>query len=524
MIRFISRKHILKIALSLFILTAVSIITRASNDINYVIISGQVINMEYGNPVEGHKVYIKSDSTKDGLSGYSKTLLTNNEGYYSDTVVTTADKGSLVIYTNDYYGITTDTIVHFRFMDRANSFIIADFLIYMPYQAEKLQARFKYVQKQSDNRNRFMFLDQTKKEDIIEWHWDFGDGSTSNIQNPSHTFQEHGLYKITFTVTAVINNMLKSSVITKQLYISDRDYFHMGGHVFCEYFPIDAGYAYLYMIDSQERYISIDTVAFDTLGYYYFYQIPRGKYVVKAEPMYQSQYYGLLLPTYYGDKIFWEECEIIDLTNTSWEYNINLEKPEGFYDGEGSIGGNVVYDILPTTNKSYSAKGVNIYLFDKFDKLLTCRYSDDFGNFIFDMIELNNYWLYPEITGIKAEKISVELTNEIPNINNIEIIIFSNNVSYVVPNNEIYYGNIVGLPYPNPASETLNIPLELTSFNNASYEIINMFGQIVLSNKINLVVNSNTYQVSLTGLINGSYILRTKVDNLIYNRAFIIAD
>ena len=522
--KFIYIVRIYKITLSLFVLMTVSLFAQASNDINYVIISGQVINMEYGNPVEGHLVLIESDSTKDGLTGYSKTLITNNEGYYYDTVATTAEKGSLVIYTQDYYGKLIDTTVHFRFMDRANSIIIADFLIYMPYQAENLQARFKYVQKQSDNRFKFMFIDQTEREDIIEWHWDFDDGTTSNIQNPSHIFQAHGLYKITFTVTAVINDVLKSSIITKQLYISDREYFHMGGHVFSEYFPIDLGYAYLYMVDSQDCYISIDTVAFDTLGYYFFYQIPSGKYVIKAEPMYQSQYYGTLLPTYYGDKLFWEECEKINLTNTSWEYDIKLGHADGFSDGKGSIAGNIMYDNLPTKHKNYSAKGVNIYLFDEFDKLLTCRYSDDYGNFNFDMIELNNYWLYPEITGVQAEKVSVELTNEIPIINNIEIIIFSNSVSYVVPNNDIYTGDIVGLPYPNPASKTLNIPLTLTSINNASYEIINMFGAVVLSNKIDFTLGSNNYQIILTGLINGSYILRTNINDVVYNRAFIIAN
>jgi len=504
-------------------IVAVSIITYASNEVNSVIISGQIINMEYGNPVEGHTVYIKSDSTKGGLSGYFKKLITDNEGYYYDTVVTTEDKGSLVVYTHDYYGSTIDTTVHFRFMDRANSVIIADFSIYMPYQADKLQARFKYVQKQSDDRHTFMFVDQTKGKDIIEWDWDFGDGGTSNIQNPSHVFNAHGLYKITLNVTAVINNVLKTSVITKQLYISDREYFHMGGHVFSEYFPIDVGYAYLYMVDSHERYISIDTVAFDTLGYYFFYQIPSGKYVVKAEPMNQSQYYGTLLPTYYGDKLFWEDCVTIDLTNTCWEYNINLGHADGFYDGEGSIEGNVVYDNLPTTFKNYSAVGVNIYLFDESDNLLTCRYSDDFGDFDFDQIELSSYKLYPEITGVEAEKVDIELTIDKPVVDDIEIIIFANSVSYVIPIEEINLSDIVGLPYPNPTSETLKIPLNLPNINTASYEIYNMYGQLIRTSKVNVTNNDNVFEVSIVGVKNGSYILRSIINGESYDRYFIVA-
>ncbi|MFK5857086.1 MAG: PKD domain-containing protein, partial [Bacteroidota bacterium] len=401
----INKKYIFKIALFVLAILSVTNISHASNDINYVVISGQIINMEYGNPVEGHEVIIESDSTRGGLNGYYNILLTNYEGYYYDTVYTDETKGSFVVSTVDYYGKAIDTTVHFRFMERANRVLIANFLIYMPYQSEKLQARFKYVQKQDDNRMKYSFVDQTNAENIIGWHWDFGDGTISNSQNAVHTYHIFGLYKISLTVTAVVNNELKTSIISKQLYISDQDYYHLGGHVFSEYFPIDMGYAYLYMIDSHERYIAIDTIAFDTLGYYFFYQMPSGKYMVKAEPMYESQYYGTLLPTYYGDKIFWEESVTISLTSTSWEYNINLGHAEGVSGGEGSISGNIIYDNLPRLLGNLSAEGVNIYLFDEYDKLLTCHYSDNLGDFSFDQVELNSYKLYPEITGIEAEKV-----------------------------------------------------------------------------------------------------------------------
>ena len=36
--------------------------------------------------------------------------------------------------------------------------------------------------------------------DITDWHWDFGDGTTSNRQNPSHTYAGYGDYDVTITV------------------------------------------------------------------------------------------------------------------------------------------------------------------------------------------------------------------------------------------------------------------------------------------------------------------------------------
>ncbi len=37
--------------------------------------------------------------------------------------------------------------------------------------------------------------------DALTWHWDFGDGDTSSLQNPSHTYAATGLYTVMLTVT-----------------------------------------------------------------------------------------------------------------------------------------------------------------------------------------------------------------------------------------------------------------------------------------------------------------------------------
>jgi len=37
---------------------------------------------------------------------------------------------------------------------------------------------------------------------IVSWLWDFGDGSTSTAQSPSHTYTATGFYNISLTVTS----------------------------------------------------------------------------------------------------------------------------------------------------------------------------------------------------------------------------------------------------------------------------------------------------------------------------------
>ena len=49
----------------------------------------------------------------------------------------------------------------------------------------------------------FMFHDDSWDDDgIIEkWRWEFGDGNTSTLQNPTHTYDDLGYYKVSLTVT-----------------------------------------------------------------------------------------------------------------------------------------------------------------------------------------------------------------------------------------------------------------------------------------------------------------------------------
>jgi len=45
------------------------------------------------------------------------------------------------------------------------------------------------------------FTDESDVDGAIAWEWDFGDGATSNLQNPSHTYLTSGFFDVTLTVT-----------------------------------------------------------------------------------------------------------------------------------------------------------------------------------------------------------------------------------------------------------------------------------------------------------------------------------
>ncbi|NQS79056.1 MAG: PKD domain-containing protein [Methanoculleus bourgensis] len=60
------------------------------------------------------------------------------------------------------------------------------------------------------------FTDLSRGDGITSWSWDFGDGGTSNEQNPVHTYTAEGTYNVTLTA----RNAYGSDKVTKSGYIS----------------------------------------------------------------------------------------------------------------------------------------------------------------------------------------------------------------------------------------------------------------------------------------------------------------
>jgi PKD repeat protein len=58
----------------------------------------------------------------------------------------------------------------------------------------------------------------TSAAPIVSYNWNFGNGSTSTLQNPSCTYAGNGTYSVSLTVT---NNCGKSATISKQVIISN---------------------------------------------------------------------------------------------------------------------------------------------------------------------------------------------------------------------------------------------------------------------------------------------------------------
>ncbi|MBK8567941.1 MAG: PKD domain-containing protein [Saprospiraceae bacterium] len=67
-------------------------------------------------------------------------------------------------------------------------------------EVDYCQASFYYVQDNVDELNVF-FVDLSMGNNITNWLWNFGDGTTSTERNPAHTYSSIWEYQVTLTIT-----------------------------------------------------------------------------------------------------------------------------------------------------------------------------------------------------------------------------------------------------------------------------------------------------------------------------------
>lgn len=99
------------------------------------------------------------------------------EGFYEVTLTIITSEGCTSTLTQPIY--VYDDVVH---------------------EGPECQAVF-YFEQVPDQPNTFQFANISFGPES-EYHWDFGDGNTSNEANPTHTYEANGAYIVTLTVTS----------------------------------------------------------------------------------------------------------------------------------------------------------------------------------------------------------------------------------------------------------------------------------------------------------------------------------
>jgi PKD repeat protein len=161
-------------------------------------VSGVVTNSSTQAAIANHTVYLAGDS----ISGIYMTTTTNAGGQYSFSNV-----GSSSYYDVFTYDCNQNLVQVTKYSLPAT----ANFSI-CNGTSTSCQAIFNSYP-DSLNPNMIYFHD-VSTGNPTSWTWSFGDGTSSNLQNPTHTYASSGTYTVTLSISSATCNDSTSSQIT----------------------------------------------------------------------------------------------------------------------------------------------------------------------------------------------------------------------------------------------------------------------------------------------------------------------
>jgi PKD repeat protein len=360
--------------------------------------------------------------------------------------------------------------------------------------------------------NAIQFTDQSTGNPN-NWMWNFGDSTYSTEQNPFHIYPAPGVYIACLTITAnngtnctstfCLNVFVNDSVVSNQIY----------GQVFEGNLTLQLGMALIFSLDSNLNYAPyVDICSIDSMGFYYFNDVPDGNYLVFAIPFDSNGY----LPTYYGDVLNWAEATVIEVGVPNNPYDIHLLQAGYMPAGPGSVGGQVNMGNL----KSSMLDKMMMLLMDEEGHAISFDQVSESGSFNFPSMAYGTYYLYAEMAGITSDYIIVVLTPEKPHAD--VVMTFSGKTILGIGNK--YPELEAGVIYPNPATDKVNLTLNLKEGAQLKVEIFNQGGQITSSMMKSLDPGKNVLTLSVSELAPGFYTLRLTSENGInISRKLLIA-
>lgn len=495
-----------------FLLPLFMVQTTLSQGFTYqknIYISGQVTNSLTGAPIPDHQVFITADSSLNHGYTYYATAKTDVNGFFRDTIVTASNDGIISFYLFDFNNVQVNLDRYYRFIWESEYEMIADMSIYDPYTVTEFQANFNSENDPlQDNPLKVIFRDQSIGQTIKSWEWDFGDGNYSEIQDPEHTYERPGMYMVKLTISSLppeYEHFMISTII-KQVQVGYGGFSHLGGHVFANQFPIDFGLAYLYTYDENEHLVPIDTTEIDTLGYYYFYQLPVGKYLTKTRLQASSVLYGQFMPTYLGNVYDWAQAKSVFLTNDNWECDITLIPSIEAASGKGQIIGQIAYDTSRTTMAIIPAGDIEILLLNEQGFNLSCGLSDMEGYFIFSNLAYGTYQLFPDVAGVHTSPMYVTITEEKPSASDVSLVILPGEITFSIHEQPVsdFIGQVFQL-YPNPARDHARINLLMKKSSDLILLITDLQGRTISKQAHHLNIGANELTLDLEFLPAGYY-------------------
>ena len=333
---------------------------------------------------------------------------------------------------------------------------------------------------------------------ILSWRWNFGDGDSSSFQDPIHEFPNAGIY----SVKLKIETANCESEIEIMVQVGNPQSYNFWGRVYVGNQTADQCVAYLYRDYNNNYVIPIDTVSLtsvnDTLGVYYFYQIPEGDYKVQVELPSFSQFHDVYAPTYFDNNVLWNGSQSISLYEDLSLQNIHM-KEIMLQVGSNYIEGKV------ENQANGQLEGVVVFLIDNQGDVVNYTHTDILGDYSFNEVPMGNFYVYGDLTGFASYPAEVSFNTQNDSISNVNFLIKGrNSVGFIDKNIEKDKKSYT--IFPNPITDNFfNISFSSSVNYNINYVIYNSVGIEVQNGFISR--NTRNFRIELNNLDRGVYLI-----------------
>lgn len=353
------------------------------------------------------------------------------------------------------------------------------------------------------------------------YHWDFGDGSDGNGQNPNHhytQFPEH--YDVCLTVT---NSGGCNSTTCHNIYIQsgNTSQYDLSGTVYAGNNFGDEGTVYL--IKYNPSVGSLQAVATTPIGAngFFTFNVPAGNYFLKAALSSNSVYYHHWLPTYYDHELWWNQAHVISL-NANMSRSVHLV--EGINPGgPGFVAGLVTQGANKTNGPGDPVEGVMVMLLNMQDEPVQYTYSNSVGEFSFNNLAYGTYKVWGEVLNLTTTPAIVTINSNNQEVVDLNLLVTSKEVTTGVFEQAVLNNASVGELFPNPTTGDAAFYMNLTENAEITLRVFDITGRQVYSDILNLSSGDQKVELPTANLLPGVYsmVLVEEKANSTVNRKLI---
>jgi PKD repeat protein len=350
--------------------------------------------------------------------------------------------------------------------------------------------------------------------------WTFGDGTSSNLAMPIHSYASPGNYEVCHIVG--IDGVCADTVCST-IYFG----LYLAGTVNVGANCIDFGSVKLYSLDTLSNSVElIGQYPMDNnLCYYNFIGLTPGIYLVRAGLSDSSSYYNDYVPTYFGSQYYWFDAEPIYLTQSGDFYNISLiygSNPGG----NGTVNGSIDDGPFRLSNPELSSSmspvlGAQVVITDLTNVPQRWVRTDNSGAFSITDLAYGTYRLMADEPGMTCLPIEFTLSEQTPGVT-IDLVMGDEITGIVSYETSFVQGDV----YPNPSNSLANLNIELIKPASLTMTMTSITGQVTWTKTNSFLQGKSSIQIPVRGIADGLYFLSIYSDKgqLITSRKMQVAN